>query len=89
VNQKTVALVLSIGGVLIGVGGFLSQPQNLAILSPTVAHYVAAVGALLYVVGQALEHTLTRQQVATNATVLQQVVQTNGLKAPPANGGKP
>lgn len=64
------ARALSIAGVLVGVGGYLSQPENLAVLSAGSAHYVAATGAVMYVVGQALEHYLTRQKVDANTKAI-------------------
>lgn len=69
-SKELAARALTIAGVLVGVGGYLSQPENLATLSASSAHYVAAVGAVAYVVGQALEHYLTRQQVTANAKAI-------------------
>jgi hypothetical protein len=81
-SAQSLARVLTIAGALIGIGGYLTQPQNLAVLTPGQAHWVAAAGAVAYVIGQAVERTFIRSQVQENAKVIDTVVKANGLKKP-------
>jgi hypothetical protein len=72
-STLTTARVLQVAGVLVAIGSYVSAPQNLTGLSSGVAHWVALVGGVGYVLGQALEHYVTHQQVATNTAVVQKL----------------